>query len=165
MLPMMALMRAPSTLHNYRVGLDHLDRLQTQKSPQGFHFAGSQDFDEGSGNPQPRILVGWRSLNRAHNAMKLIVFLNSTLDRVPKRVPIIGSHTSEQHGKDNECPALDLFEMILEESVHTVQFWFLCINFNYLCGVWFEAGCTLVCTFGEHLSQDGKKRPEPLCIM
>jgi len=33
------------------------DKLQTQKSPQGFHLAGSQDFDDGSGNHQPRILV------------------------------------------------------------------------------------------------------------
>lgn len=23
-----------------------------------------------------------------------------------------------------------------------------------LCGEWFEAGCTLVCTKGDHLSQD-----------
>jgi len=57
MLPMMALMRAPSPLHNYRICLEQFSRLQTQKSPQGFHLAGSQDFDEGSGNPQPRILV------------------------------------------------------------------------------------------------------------
>jgi len=57
MLPMMALMRAPSPLHNYRVCLELFSRLQTQKSPQSFHLAGSQDFDEGSGNPQPRILV------------------------------------------------------------------------------------------------------------
>lgn len=31
--------------------------VRTQKSPQGFHLAGSQDFDDGSGNHQPRILV------------------------------------------------------------------------------------------------------------
>ncbi|WP_156105714.1 hypothetical protein [Pantoea sp. 9140] len=74
MLSMMALMRAPSPLHNYRVGLDHFDRLQTQKSPQGFHLAGFQDFDEGSGNPQPRILVGWRNLKKVRNFMKLGVF-------------------------------------------------------------------------------------------
>ena len=68
------------------------------------------------------VLKGWRSMNMARNTVKLIVFLISTLDRVPKRVPIIGSHTPEQHGKDNECPALDSFEMILEKSVHTVHF-------------------------------------------
>jgi len=37
--------------------------VRTQKSPQGFHLAGFQDFDDGSGNHQPRILVGWRNLN------------------------------------------------------------------------------------------------------
>jgi len=47
-----------------------LDKLKTQKSPQGFHLAGSQDFDDGSGNHQPRILVGWRSLNL------LFIFMN-----------------------------------------------------------------------------------------
>lgn len=31
--------------------------LQTQKSPQSFHLAGFQDFDDGSGNHHPRILV------------------------------------------------------------------------------------------------------------
>jgi hypothetical protein len=56
------------------------------------------------------------------------------LVHVPKRVPIIGSHTPEQRGKDNECPALDSFEMILEKSVHTIHFFFLCNNFNYLVG-------------------------------
>jgi hypothetical protein len=34
-----------------------LNKLKTQKSPQGLRRAGSQDFDEGSGNHQPRILV------------------------------------------------------------------------------------------------------------
>lgn len=29
--------------------------LGVQKSPQGFHLAGSQDFDDGSGNHQPGI--------------------------------------------------------------------------------------------------------------
>jgi len=70
MLPVMALMRAPSPLHNCRVGLDHFSRLQTQKSPQGFHLAGYQDFDDGSGNHQPRILVGWRNLSMLRNFMK-----------------------------------------------------------------------------------------------
>lgn len=50
MLPVMALMRAPSPLHNCRVDLDLFRGLQIQKSPQSFHLAGSQDFDEGSGN-------------------------------------------------------------------------------------------------------------------
>ena len=36
--------------------------VRTQKSPQGFHLAGFQDFDDSSGNHQPRILVGWRNL-------------------------------------------------------------------------------------------------------
>lgn len=101
----------------------------------------------------------------AHNPMKLIVFFNSTLRCVPKRVPIIGTHTPEQHCQDNECPALDSIKMILEKSVHTVHFWFLCINIKYLGSEWFEAGYTLVCTFGDHPSQDDKKRPKPLCVM
>ena len=42
---------------------DRLGGLQTQKSPQGFHLAGSQDFDDGSGNHQPRIWWSWRELN------------------------------------------------------------------------------------------------------
>ena len=33
------------------------DKLKAQKSPQSFHLAGFQDFDDGSGNHQPRILV------------------------------------------------------------------------------------------------------------
>lgn len=37
--------------------------LGVQKSPQGFHLAGSQDFDDGSGNHQPRIWWSWRELN------------------------------------------------------------------------------------------------------
>jgi len=74
MLPMMALMRAPSPLHNYRVCLELFSRLQTQKSPQSFHLAGSQDFDESSGNPQPRIW-GWRSLNKTLKLMYLGVFI------------------------------------------------------------------------------------------
>jgi len=41
----------------HRIWLDHPGRSQTQKSPQGFHLAGFQDFDDGSGNHQPRILV------------------------------------------------------------------------------------------------------------
>lgn len=45
--------------------------VRTQKSPQGFHLAGSQDFDDGSGNHQPRILVGWRSLKAHCNYMKI----------------------------------------------------------------------------------------------
>jgi len=49
--------------------------VRTQKSPQGFHLAGSQDFDEGSGNHQPRILVGWRSLNKVRKVMYLFVFI------------------------------------------------------------------------------------------
>jgi len=48
-----------------------LNKLKTQKSPQGFHLAGSQDFDDGSGNHQPRILVGWRNLNFYINFMFL----------------------------------------------------------------------------------------------
>jgi len=44
------------TNHHW-IQANRLGRLQTQKNPQGFHLAGSQDFDEGSGNPQPRILV------------------------------------------------------------------------------------------------------------
>ena len=43
--------------------------VRTQKSPQGFHLAGSQDLDDGSGNHQPRILVGWRSLKKVLNFM------------------------------------------------------------------------------------------------
>ena len=31
------------------------DKLKAQKSPQSFHLAGFQDFDDGSGNHQPRI--------------------------------------------------------------------------------------------------------------
>jgi len=87
------------------------------------------------------------------------------LYHVPKRVSIIGSHIPEHHGKDNECPALDSIEMILEKSVHTIHFLFLCINFNSLGSEWFESGCTLVRSFGDHLSQDDKKQPEPLSVM
>ena len=50
-------------------------KSQTQKSPQGFHLAGSQDFDDGSGNHQPRILVGWRNLNKNRKLMYLDVFI------------------------------------------------------------------------------------------
>jgi len=49
--------------------------VRTQKSPQGFHLAGSQDFDDGFGNHQPRILVGWRNLKIFLNLMKLNVFI------------------------------------------------------------------------------------------
>ncbi len=48
-------------MENIHLLAPHSDRgfakLQTQKSPLGFHLAGSQDFDDGSGNHQPRILV------------------------------------------------------------------------------------------------------------
>nr|WP_314985641.1 hypothetical protein [uncultured Pantoea sp.] len=44
--------------------------VRTQKSPQGFHLAGSQDFDDGSGNHQPRILV---ELAKSEKAMQTYV--------------------------------------------------------------------------------------------
>jgi len=59
-------------------------------------------------------------------------------------------------------PGARFNKMILERSIHTVHFYFS-INFNVLGNKWFEAGCTLVCTFGDHLSQDDKKQRELLC--
>lgn len=49
--------------------------LWTQKNPQSFHLAGFQDFDDGSGNHHPRILVGWRNLKKSRKLMNLGVFI------------------------------------------------------------------------------------------
>jgi len=48
--------------------------LRAQKSPQGFHRAGFQDFSGRFWYRRERILVGWRSLKKVINFMKLIAF-------------------------------------------------------------------------------------------
>ena len=55
--------------------------------------------------------------------------------------------------------------MILEKSVHTVHFCFLFIKIIGLGGEWFNAGCTLVCTGGNHLGKDDQKLLKLLLVM
>ncbi len=53
--------------------------VRTQKSPQGFHLAGSQDFDDGSGNHQPRILVELAESEQSTQSFEISCFFSIQL--------------------------------------------------------------------------------------
>lgn len=56
-------------------------------------------------------------------------------------------------------------KMIYGKSVHTIHICFLFIKFMALRSDGFQEGCTLVCTKGDHLSQDDKGFPRPLYMI